>query len=391
LLVTNNSSLIIVHCLSFIIYPESVKGLITRVDCTRGGRYTQNMASLTETAYYARKTIHYGILALVFLIVGKIVLNLAIDIYRKINPPPPPPPTVGFGKLPAIEFPSKDRPRLTLKLETISDALPEFDDQTKVYLMPVALPNLLGLERATQVAAKLGFLFEPVAQSNRLFEFNKASPVPSRLEYDIITGNFLLHVAWFNDPDFLKQKFLPSEPQAIAEAKGYLRTAELLAEGLAESDVTVTPLKAKGIELERAVSLSEADFIQIDLFRQPLEADKPNITPVKTEGVVRVIISGSREQGERVIYTKYDYYPVNAAGFETYPLKTTQAAWEELMNGSGYIVSSDKNEGQATVRSVKLGYFDAYEPQNYFQPVYIFEGDDNFTAVVPAIDPVWIQ
>jgi hypothetical protein len=44
------------------------------------------------------------------------------------------------------------------------------------------------------------------------------------------------------------------------------------------------------------------------------------------------------------------------------------------------------------VRAMSLGYFEDWETeQEYYQPVYVFTGDDNFVGYVQAIDPAYVQ
>ena len=348
------------------------------------------MARLWEVAFYARRTIRYGAMALVVMIIGRVVLGMAIDLYKKLNPDPPPAPTVGFSTLPPLKFPKQKRPDITYKLETISGAVTTPDYQAKIYFMPITRPNLLGLERGTQVAASLGFLFEPEALSERLYRFSRSTPIPARLDFYIVTGNFKMRVDWFDQPDFLQEKLLPDEKQAITEVRNYLNKADLLANDIEEGNHGITFLGAKGKSYKVVDSLSEADFVQIDLFRKPIQEGLPSVTATKGKGIVRVILSGSRTQNQRAIQVEYDYFPVDVESAETYPIKTGDAAWQELIGGGGYIVSSP-GEGEVTVRSASLAYYDAFDPQNYFQPVYVFEGDGDFKALVPAVDSSWVQ
>ncbi|MFC1653336.1 hypothetical protein ACFL1M_00635 [Patescibacteria group bacterium] len=348
------------------------------------------MARLWEVAYYTRKGIRYGSISLVVLIIGRIVLGAAINLYKELNPPPPPPPTVGHGKLPPMKFPKQKRPEIEYHLETVSGTIPTPMDKANVYFMPITRPNLLGLERGTQTAASLGFVFEPEALNERLYRFSRTTPIPSRLDYDIVTGNFKMKLDWYENKNFLQQKFLPNESQALSEVRNYLNKADLLERDMDEGGYIVTFLAAKGKGFKVVSSLSEADFVQVDLFRNEIDEGFENVTTTEDKGIVRVILSGSREQGQRVAQVEYDYFPVDIESAETYPVKAGVSAWEELVSGGGHIVSSP-NEGSVTVRSAKLGFYDSYEPQNYLQPVYIFTGDEGFKAIVPAVDPVWIQ
>jgi hypothetical protein len=348
------------------------------------------MPNLIETSYYTRKTIKYGAIALVVMIIGRVILGAAISWWQRAHPAPPPPPTVGFGQLPPLTFPKQEVPELTYQLETVSGDLPVISDRSNVYFMPVIRPNLLALQRATETAASLGFVFEPQSLSDRLYRFSRSSPLPSRMDFDIITGNFDISVDWFNRETFLQEKNLPNNLQAISEAESYLNRADLLSTDLTGGQRLVTYLQASGKGYKPAVSLSEADFVQIDFFRNEIEDGVPIVTSKTDEGIIRVIISGSREQGLRVVGVKYDYYPLDQENFEDYPIKTPNQAWQELQVGGGHIVSLP-NGNSVVVRSVELGFYDAFQPQTYMQPVYIFSGDRGFSALVPAIDNTWIQ
>ena len=143
-------------------------------------------------------------------------------------------------------------------------------------------------------------------------------------------------------------------------------------------------LKAFGRELKPTVSLSEADFIQVDFYRANIEDTYSAVTPDPTKGVVRGIVSGNTRFGD-IVYLEYNYYLVNYEVGETYPLTTAGAAWSKLQQGEGYIARLDSGVDQVTVRRVGLGYYDSYEPQSYLQPVFVFTGDDNFVAYISAI------
>ena len=73
--------------------------------------------------------------------------------------------------------------------------------------------------------------------------------------------------------------------------------------------------------------------------------------------------------------------------FATYPLKTASEAWEDLKSGKGFIANlGDNNEGVLKIRRVYLAYYDAGVYTEFYQPIVVFEGDNKFTAYVPAVD-----
>src|SRR5260221_3636325 len=148
------------------------------------------MASLTTTAITTRKAVRFTIYFIIFLIVGRIFLGLAIGIIQKLFPAPPPAPTLQFGRLPSIPFPkAKNIPALTFSVQTPEGGLPNLLSQAKVYFMPQSRPDLLALDMTKQKAASLGFVGNPQQKSPTIYKFtsNRSS---STLEINIITGTF---------------------------------------------------------------------------------------------------------------------------------------------------------------------------------------------------------
>src|SRR5260221_7593068 len=148
------------------------------------------MASLTETAITTRKIVRYSIYFIIFLIVGRIILGLTINLIQTLFPAPPPAPTVQFGKLPKLPFPiNNDIPTLTYTIQTPEGSLPTLLSQAKVYFMPPSRPNLLALDTAKQKATSLGFLDNGRELSPTLYQFGSAAN-SGTLEMNIVTGTF---------------------------------------------------------------------------------------------------------------------------------------------------------------------------------------------------------
>ncbi len=348
------------------------------------------MATLTETAYYARKTISYGAIGIVAFFITRGLLLAGIAYYRKLHPPPPPPPTVLFGKLPAIVYPEKSQPALIYRLETVTGSTPDLGDRATVYFMPVRQANLLALDRMKNLAKILNFDSEPEQLSPTRYKWWRDNPLPTALTADIISGSFELLASWQTDNTILTQKNLPDGGQAVYEAQNFLQNAGLLANDLLTGKTTITWLKTDVRDLIKAMSLSEADFVRIDFFRAPIN-DLIVYTPNIERGVVSLVFSGNRTTGKRVVELNYNYFPVNYDQSATYPIKSSSQAWEELQANQGFVAGVDPEADNVVVRKISLGYFDSPIPQHYLQPVYVFEGDGNFVGYVSAIDASWIE
>lgn len=348
--------------------------------------YTNLMATLTSVGYHTRKAVVYGSAGFVSLIILRLAWGISSAWWVKNHPPPPPPPTVAFGVLPPIKFPpSKDPKLVSLRLETITGAAPDLGPQAKVYFMPVYRANVLGLELGTQLAAKLGFLFAPTRLDEQVYEWTREGSLPGTLSINLVTGHFRLTTLWHRDAQISTAR-APTE--AVKNAKRFLSSTGLLGNDLDAGTSRVEYLAAGAGVYSPAVSQSEANFARVHLFRAPVE-NTPVVTPNPAEGLVQVVVSGAPGQ-KQIIETVYNYSPVEYSRFATYPLRSTKSAWEILSAGQGYIPKLIPTQGPTAVRQIKLGYFDNSTPQEFLQPVYVFEGDNGFLGVVPALDPKWL-
>ena len=341
------------------------------------------MASLTQTAITTRKIVRYGIFFIIFLIVGRIILGLAVSLIQKVFPTPPPAPTVAFNKLPTLPFPQRtDIPALSFTVQTPQGSLPTFATQAKVYYMPQSHSDLLALDNARQKASGLGFNDNPTQITPTLYKFTNIT-TPSTLEMNIVTGTFSVGYNLNSDSSPLNQR--PPTPEiGASEARNFLSQASLLPDDLV-GPTTQEYLKVQNKQLVSAIALSEANLIRINLFRK--DYDKlPSLTPTPDEANVWLIISGSQDQGKKIIGAQFYYYPVDETQSSTYPIKTSTQALKDLQAGKGYIANLGSNtSGKITIRRVYLAYYDAGTPTQFYQPIVVFEGDNGFVAYVPAV------
>lgn len=340
------------------------------------------MASLTQVAISTRKGVRYFIYFIIFLIIGRIVLGFAIGVIQKVFPAPPPPATIRFGKLPKIPFPNKgDLPTLTYTVQTPDGNLPNLVTQAKVYFIPQPRATLLALDNAKKKAAAFGFGNSPNKLSDSLYQFVSSDSL-STLEMNIVTGTFSLGYNLNANSNPLNN-LPPTAEAGSGIAKNYLTQASLLPDDLT-GPVTQEYLKVVNKQLVTAISLSEANLIKINLFRK--DYDKiPAVTPNPNQANVWFILAGGQGQGQ-VIGAQYYYYPIDETQFSTYPLKTAALALKDLQAGKGYVANLGENSsGKITIRRIYLGYYDPDSPTLFYQPVVVFEGDNGFSAYVPAV------
>lgn len=349
------------------------------------------MASLTETAYYTRKGVNYTILAVIGYIVLQISWGLLVTVYFMIFPPQAPPPNHAFGKLPSVKFPAAtSAAQLTYRLETIEGSVPRASDAAMVFFMPKNPANLLALTKTQEFAKRIEFTANPVAESRYIYRFEDPAAPLRRMRYDIVSRNFVLRYGFEYDTPLFSERDVPLPDAAQSEAKSFLQSFGLYPDDLAGGSRQVTYLKLIGDKLVTTTSLSAADAVRVDFFRQSV-ADTPIVTPNPNEGPVSFTFSGSKNLKKRMLEIAYTYWPIEYGTTGTYAMKRSSDAWQELQTGHGYIARYPKKGNEAIIRRVYLAYYDSFEPQTYLQPVFVFEGDDGFLAYVAAVAPPWSE
>jgi hypothetical protein len=355
-----------------------------------------SMATLSETAYYSRNFIKYGLSILVGLVIFRGLFIMSIRIYRQLNPPPPPPPTVKYKVLPRpplVSAPSLpetfnfylETPDGTTRLENLKNerVLP---DQLKVFYIVRSGPDLLGLERLKERAAIMGFSSDPESVGESKYRFRKGNS-SLVLDIDSVSQTFKLY------QDALIQ-IPPSTPKSNQEALGALKSGlprNLYPTDIAEDKTKYRYFRVDGSGLSEVTSLADAEYVRVDLFRASLE-DLPIYTSTYDDGQIWGIVSGG-SSGGGILELNYKYYPIDIEQFSTYPIISSLDAWNKLGSGGGTVVKlGDNPNGDITIRRIYLGYFDSTETyQKFIQPIYVFEGDNDFVAYVPAITDEWLE
>ena len=350
--------------------------------------------TLTNVTYMGRQALKFGLILIIVLMVGRTFLNAFTAYWKATHPPKAAPPTIGFGILPNLEFPetnSSERPS-EYTLETKTGTFPKMPTQAGVYFMPDFSSTLFDDESTREIAAAYGFVLEPEIIDKRTYRFSKSSPLQSTLDIDIRAKTFELQTNYLSRQELLINKNLPDTQTAISQVKSYLSTAGLLDPDLeaASSSAAAKYLKTSGKLLEEAFSVREAEFIQVDLGREPIAGQYELFTPKGHEGTVNAIITGAFGSLDNIVYLRNKHYPVDYESEETYPLRNISDAWHLLQSGEGYVYNPQAVK-TAVVRYIYLGYFDNFEHQEYLQPIYVFEGDEGFLGYVSAIESKYLQ
>jgi hypothetical protein len=344
--------------------------------------------TLTQVAGFARIFNIVAAIVLGSLIVGRFFLTSFTNYWAATHPAPPPPPQQGFGILPTIVFPESAGTPVSYKLEVPPRKLQPQADRANVYFMPSQRASLLALDRAKKQAQSLGFLLEPEQITSEVYRWTHTQPLRSILDYNTSNGTFTMRLDWQSDPTFLQTKQLPDEDGAISLTRSLLSGAGLLEKDIATGSAKVTYLKASANGYAPTVSLSESDFLQVDIFRTKIDGIYDVVTDTPDHGTVRSIITGNNNRELRYAVVEYRYLPVDYTAFSDYPIITPSQAFELLKTGRGYTAQMPEGQTDIVIRDLKLAYFDNPKHQEYLQPVYVLEGDGGYIGYVAAIQTI---
>jgi len=350
------------------------------------------MSSLTRTAYLTKQFLIVGVIIVGILIGLRIFWGLGKQIWGSISPAATPTPSVNFGQLPSINFSgaplATSSAKISYQIETIEGKLPQLPTQAKVFKINQPPPSILSGEKAKQQAYKLGFSSNPKQLSDTIYTFQDTTIYGRTLTFDIVTGSFSITSDLYQFPEILNYTGQLKPQDAINEAKKFLQEYTTSISDLPNEKIQTTLLKLEGRNLIEAKSIGETQLIRVNFYRQDLE--KLPVLPLeKDKANVWVLVSPLKEPKKRIVGVNFTYWPVDINMWATYPLKTSQEAFEELQQGKAKIISG---KGPiVTLRKIYLAYIETKIAPDFLQPVLVFDGDGNFRAFVPAIQSNWIK
>lgn len=346
--------------------------------------------SLTQTAYLSRNLIKYGGSGLVIFVILWTGLVAGIKAYRAAHPPYSPP-TTRYGVLPKIVFPEKKVEKKEFVSELANDSLPTFADQARVYVVYRPLNTFLALEQETKTAQNFQFIGKPIEkdQNNGIYEFRN-DQLNQSMVINVLNGSFRINYPYLSDQTLLATGLVPNKEKAIETAKAYLDQGGKLSSDLAEGEKKVSFWKIEGSNLSSVNAQAEANIVRVDFFRKVLENDTRILSSDYGKSSVSLLLTGSTVTSKKIVEVTYKYTNIDRESFETYPIKTADEAWNDLKSGN-YWPAVETNSFKVAIRKMYLAYFEPVTLTNYMQPIFVFEGDNNFVAYVPAISDKWTK
>jgi hypothetical protein len=115
------------------------------------------------------------------------------------------------------------------------------------------------------------------------------------------------------------------------------------------------------------------------------------VAPRSDRGLITAVLALQREDERQFVNLNYNYFPVDLDRSAVYPLIGVAEAWQRLQKGGGFIAGVKQNTTNVVIRDITLQFYDPDTAQQFMQPVYVFTGDPDFTAYVPAVADAWLE
>lgn len=346
--------------------------------------------SLTDLSYYVRKFAPFAVFAFVVLFIFFYSFKLLFLLFS-LNQP----------KITYVNPLFKEIKPLFLKknattsagfsftLDTVAGQPVTATETAQVFLFPASKFQFDYLPKVYLMAKMLGFDTEVVkhklVDNEAVFEDGK-----QRLAVDINTYNFRYDYDFRKDVDLVDGATIPDTESSKNTAINFLKSIDRYPSGLALGDVTfINMFYDKTSSSAGVVSdPQQSNMIEVDFYRQKIDQYLPmSPTYFNSQNYVMLI---PNQYGAKVVSAQVKFFETSTTEIGVYPLISGQRAYDMLLAGKGILVSGSLSKKNISIKSMSLGYFDPDVYQDYFQPIYVFTGDNDFVSYVPAVSEKWL-
>lgn len=346
--------------------------------------------TLTEVSYYSRKFAPFAVLVLVVMLIMFYTVKLIFllgtntgDMPIAIDP--------AFKELKPIEVTNASGSgKFSYVIDTVDGEPVTATEAAKVYLLPKSPFRFGYKEKMYLMAKKFGFddgvTHRLVDKTIALFEDGKR-----KFRIDITNFNFKYDQDITSSPELFVRNGTPNKEDAQNRAVDFLKSFDRYPDDLAKGRMNVIFLQYDKVSSKTAVledsvgaNMVEVDFYRADVDSFPIVSN----TYFNSPNYVTMVESNGNYE---VVSARINIFEKSQEQYGVYPVLDGHSAFEKLATGSGYIVSGAQiPKKEIAIKRMFLGYYDPEVYQDYLQPVYVFLGDDNFVAYVPAVTDRWL-
>lgn len=296
-----------------------------------------------------------------------------------------------YGSLPFPSFEGALAPeQYRFTLDTIDGNYPNTTASANVYFIPEPKSTLAYLTKIDSLAQSFDFdtsIYKPQTLNEQWVKYEDESRI---LEANIKNYHFKYYYKSVPELQEIieatpEAKFTLLEREFIETARMALSNRGAYPAHLA-AGTTNTVYQRYDLSQKDFIAIKSGEFpqaVRIDFFRQDETLDI--LTP-KYFDSQNYIILAPLNRYPQIVAAQYASFEKLASEPGTYPLITSKEAFKKLTQGEATTITVDPDAtSRIKIKNIFLGYYDPESYQPYLQPVFVFLGDHNFVAYLPAI------
>jgi hypothetical protein len=339
--------------------------------------------TLTELSYYSRRFLPFAIIFLLLFFILFYLFKLFF-LFLDLNKPRRIITNPIFGKIQRPQVQKTINQKFNYILDTVEGEPISASETAKVYLIPPASTRFGYREKIYLIAKNFGF--DTTAIKHKLLGKEATfTDEKQELTIDITNYNFSYQYRLGSDESFLMNPVVPGREEIENRAIDFLKSINRYPAELAKGKTNLIYLyfdrQTKTLSVVDQPSF--ANMIEIDFYRPDIDIF-PVVSPTYFNSQ-NYLVMVFQETDFKVVKAQVKFFEKSEEEVGIYPVKTGNTAWEQLKNGQAMVVSAPSNQTDIKIKKIFFAYFDPDIFQNYLQPVYVFLGENNFVAYVPAV------
>lgn len=290
-----------------------------------------------------------------------------------------------LGNISPPEIPqSTSSAGLKFTLDTIEGVPITATETAKVFFLPQLNPRFGYSEKIYLIAKSFGF-DTTVTKHKLVDKLATFTDGNKTLNIDISNFNFKFNRTVNNELFASSSGTIPSQTEIQNKAVDFLKKIGRYPDELGKGTTKIIYLKYNpgNQNFVNVDSRNQAQLVEVDFYRPDIDSFSI-VTPkfFNSQNYVIMFFDGG---DYTVIKSQIAFFEKSNEQVGIYPVITGDQAWAKLNNGEGFVVAGTQGQKNIVIKSMKLGYFDSDIYQNYLQPVYVFLGEGDFAAYVPAV------
>jgi hypothetical protein len=277
----------------------------------------------------------------------------------------------------------------TYTLDTLEGTPVTATEAAQVFFLPQS-PQRFGFLQKIYLMAKAAGFDTELTKHNLKDNDATFNDGLRTMTIDKTSFNFTFDYTLTKEDPILVNPTIPSEQEIKSRAIEFLRSVDRYPEELAKGNTHIVyfSFNAETNQLSIVETPAEANMAEVDFYRPDIGPFQI-VTP-KYYNSPDYVLMAFGTNDFKVVRAQVKLYEKSTEQIGQYPIKSGDTAWEELKTGKGYVVSAPVGQTDIIIKKMIMGYYDPDVYQEYLQPVYVFLGDNNFVAYVPAVTDAWM-